>query len=60
MVAPLHSDDRVDLPIQLFTGKGGVGKTTVAAAIAVDAARHGQRPLVVELGTGPPWKPSSA
>ena len=34
----------------LFTGKGGVGKTTVVAAIAVQAARRGYRPLLVELG----------
>ena len=32
--------------IVLFTGKGGVGKTTVAAATAVRAARSGQRTLV--------------
>jgi arsenite/tail-anchored protein-transporting ATPase len=32
--------------IVLFTGKGGVGKTTVAAATAVRAARAGQRTLV--------------
>jgi arsenite/tail-anchored protein-transporting ATPase len=32
--------------ILLFTGKGGVGKTTVAAATAVRAARAGQRTLV--------------
>jgi arsenite/tail-anchored protein-transporting ATPase len=31
----------------LFTGKGGVGKTTVAAATAVRAARSGQRTLVM-------------
>lgn len=34
----------------LFTGKGGVGKTTMVAALAVQAAASGQRPLVVELG----------
>lgn len=34
----------------LLTGKGGVGKTTVAAALAVEAARRGGRPLLVELG----------
>jgi arsenite-transporting ATPase len=33
--------------IQLFTGKGGVGKTTVAAATAVRAARRGTRTLVM-------------
>ncbi len=32
--------------IVLFTGKGGVGKTTVAAATAVRAARAGNRVLV--------------
>ena len=32
--------------ILLFTGKGGVGKTTVAAATAVQAARAGKRTLV--------------
>jgi arsenite/tail-anchored protein-transporting ATPase len=32
--------------IVLFTGKGGVGKTTVAAATAVRAARSGLRTLV--------------
>jgi len=31
----------------LFTGKGGVGKTTVAAATAVRAAASGQRTLVM-------------
>jgi len=34
----------------LFTGKGGVGKTTVVASMALQAARLGYRPLVVELG----------
>jgi arsenite-transporting ATPase len=33
--------------ILLFTGKGGVGKTTVAAATAVRAAAAGQRTLVM-------------
>lgn len=37
--------------ILLFTGKGGVGKTTVAAATAVRAAAHGRRTLV--LSTDP-------
>ncbi|HZA60673.1 MAG TPA: TRC40/GET3/ArsA family transport-energizing ATPase [Actinomycetota bacterium] len=32
--------------ILLFTGKGGVGKTTIAAATAVRAARSGHRTLV--------------
>jgi arsenite/tail-anchored protein-transporting ATPase len=33
--------------VLLFTGKGGVGKTTVAAATAVKAARAGSRTLVM-------------
>lgn len=33
-----------------MTGKGGVGKTTLVAALAVHAASLGMRPLVVELG----------
>lgn len=37
--------------ILLFTGKGGVGKTTVAAATALRAAEHGRRTLV--LSTDP-------
>ncbi|MCZ7524994.1 MAG: ArsA family ATPase [Acidimicrobiia bacterium] len=32
-----------------FTGKGGVGKSTVAAATALLAAEHGRRVLVVEV-----------
>ncbi|HET9672116.1 MAG TPA: ArsA-related P-loop ATPase, partial [Actinomycetota bacterium] len=33
--------------VLLFTGKGGVGKTTVAAATAVRAAAGGARTLVM-------------
>jgi len=33
----------------LFTGKGGVGKSTLTAALAIEAAARGHRPLVVEL-----------
>lgn len=36
--------------LSLFTGKGGVGKSTVVAAVALEAARRGLSPLVVELG----------
>lgn len=36
--------------LALFTGKGGVGKSTVVAALAMEAARRGRRPLVIELG----------
>ena len=34
----------------IFSGKGGVGKSTVAAATAVAAARRGKRVLIVEIG----------
>ena len=34
----------------IVTGKGGTGKTTVAAALAVAAARSGRRVLVAEMG----------
>lgn len=37
--------------VVLFTGKGGVGKTTTAAATAVHVARHGRKTLV--LSTDP-------
>jgi arsenite-transporting ATPase len=37
---------RKQLRVLLFTGKGGVGKTTVAAATALRAARSGLRTLV--------------
>src|SRR5262249_3204861 len=33
----------------LISGKGGVGKTTVAAATALAAARHGYRTLVLSV-----------
>ncbi|HEX2089855.1 MAG TPA: ArsA family ATPase, partial [Actinomycetota bacterium] len=33
--------------ILLFTGKGGVGKTTVAASTAVRAAMSGKRTIVI-------------
>ncbi len=42
--------DSLHRPVQFFTGKGGVGKSTVIAAVAMKAARAGQRPLIVELG----------
>ncbi len=34
----------------LFTGKGGVGKSTVVAALALELAYRGRRPLIVEMG----------
>ncbi|MEM1348780.1 MAG: ArsA family ATPase [Myxococcota bacterium] len=38
-----------DKRMVLFSGKGGVGKTTLAAAFALSCARRGQRTLLVEL-----------
>lgn len=40
----------LDSRLLVVTGKGGVGKTTIAAAVALAAARRGRRALVVELG----------
>src|SRR5689334_3954803 len=34
----------------VVTGKGGVGKTTIAASLGVLAARRGARVIVVEVG----------
>ncbi|MGB5810250.1 MAG: ArsA-related P-loop ATPase, partial [Polyangiales bacterium] len=42
--------EALERPVQFFTGKGGVGKSTIIAAVALRAARAGHRPLVVELG----------
>jgi len=43
---PSLSDKR----LVFVTGKGGVGKSTVAIALGIAAARRGQRTIVVELG----------
>ena len=39
----------LDRRLLFFTGKGGVGKSTVTAAFALLAARHGKRVLVIEV-----------
>ncbi|MBV6654960.1 MAG: AAA family ATPase [Mameliella sp.] len=44
--------------IILFTGKGGVGKTTIAAATAIRAARSGTKTLI--LSTDPAHSLSDA
>lgn len=36
--------------LHVVTGKGGVGKSTVAASLAIAAARRGARVLAIELG----------
>ncbi len=47
---PLHG--LLDRRLLFVTGKGGVGKTTVAAALGVLAARSGRRALVCEVEAG--------
>jgi anion-transporting ArsA/GET3 family ATPase len=44
MTAPL-----LDRELLFVTGKGGVGKTTVAASLGLFAARQGKRTLVCEV-----------
>jgi anion-transporting ArsA/GET3 family ATPase len=39
--------------LHLVTGKGGVGKSTFAAALAVAAAKAGHRVLAIEMGSAP-------
>jgi len=40
-----------DRRLIFFTGKGGVGKTTVASAFAYSCARRGERTLLIEINT---------
>ena len=39
-----------ELRLLLITGKGGVGRTTMAAAVGLAAARNGRRVLLTEVG----------
>lgn len=39
-------------PVVFVTGKGGVGKTTVASALAVQASKSGKRAALVEFDDG--------
>jgi anion-transporting ArsA/GET3 family ATPase len=43
------SPDLLGLRLLFFTGKGGVGKSTITAAMALLAAEHGKRVLVIEV-----------
>jgi len=45
----MRAPDLLGRRLLFFTGKGGVGKSTVAAATALLAADHGRRVLVVEV-----------
>lgn len=43
-------DELFERRLILVTGKGGVGKTTLSAALAVAAARMGRRAVICEVG----------
>lgn len=49
MTAPLRPT-QVTPPLQVVTGKGGVGKSTFSAALALAAAKQGHTVLALELG----------
>ena len=42
----------LDRRLVIVTGKGGTGKTTVSAALALAASQRGLRVLVAELAEG--------
>jgi anion-transporting ArsA/GET3 family ATPase len=48
-ITPARSADLLDRRLLFFTGKGGVGKSTVTAATALLAAERGKRVLLVEV-----------
>lgn len=52
MAAPL-----LDRQLLFVTGKGGVGKTTVAGALALSLARAGKRVMLLEIGGVPALGP---
>lgn len=47
---PVELPPLLDRRLIIITGKGGTGKTTVAAALAVAAARQGRSVLIAEVG----------
>ncbi|MGH0038117.1 MAG: ArsA family ATPase [Myxococcota bacterium] len=44
------ASDLIERRLVIVTGKGGTGKTTVAAALGLAAARSGKRVLLAEMG----------
>jgi len=49
LVKPVPGSALLDRRLVVVTGKGGVGKSTVSAALALLAARRGRRALVCEV-----------
>lgn len=45
----MHVEELLEPRIVIVSGKGGVGKTTVAAALALVAARHGRKVCIAEV-----------
>ena len=46
---PVAMEAILDRRLLIVSGKGGVGKTTVSAALGIVAARHGRRVLLAEV-----------
>ena len=57
--APPSPLSLLDRKLVFVTGKGGVGKTTVAAALALLAAGRGKRTLVCEVEDNGPGMPDA-
>ncbi|MBI5498538.1 MAG: hypothetical protein HY904_26285 [Deltaproteobacteria bacterium] len=53
MSSPVELDALLERRVLLVTGKGGVGKTSVSAALALAAVARGKKPLVVSCDGRP-------